>query len=93
MIFSKVFSFGNDFVGNITVAASADERFPMFIKTTFVHTSATFLAALENHVDEILKVDFSVRINNVVDNSFVELVALVYQLVLECRHQPKIWYL
>ena len=41
-------------------------------------------------MDEIFKVDFSVSIDYVVDNSFIELIAPVHQLVLKCRHQPRI---
>ena len=36
LVLTECFCLGDHLVGNITVATSADEGFPVFIKTTFV---------------------------------------------------------
>ena len=60
LVLGNVLGPGYDRVGDVAVAAPADERLPVLVQLTGVHLAADLDAFVQDHLSEVSKADASV---------------------------------
>ena len=85
MILSKIFSFSNNFVGNIAVTTPTDERLPVPVQIAVVHLPTGSACLVQDHTNKVLETDTTIF----PDQYFSMSISLVQKLVLIGRHQPQ----
>ena len=93
LVLGNVLGGCDDVVGHVAVAAPAGEGPPVLVQVAPVDGAAHAAAPVQDKLHEVGEGDLAVGVANLVDNSGVELVRLVHQLVLEGGHQSVNRYL
>ena len=77
---------GDDSVGDVAVAAPADEGLPVFVQSAGVHLAADLDTFIQNHVSKVSEADATVFELEIIDSSCVKTIGLIHDLVLKCGH-------